>query len=201
MPLSLRPGLTLYFCRHGETEANVVARFQGVGMDTPLTPKGLEQARRIGLILGREALFPGCLAHVSSPLGRARATSEVARATLGLARNAYATEPRLREIDLGMWEGLTAHEAKARFPEAYAARQADKWNVPVPGGESYADVAARAESWIADLARDTFAVSHGAFTRVLRGLFQGLDWRAISALDEPQGVLFRVRGATIERIE
>ena len=47
-------------------------------------------------------------------------------------------------------------------------------------------------SWIAELDADTFAVSHGAATRILRGLFAGLSWQQMSDLDEPQGVVFRV---------
>lgn len=200
MPLSLKPGLTLYFCRHGETEANVAQRFQGISRDTPLTEKGRAQAREIGRILHGAALEPTRLAYASSPLGRARATSEIVRETLGLSASGYAVDDRLVEINLGFWEGLNHAEARAEFSAAYEARERDKWNIPVPGGESYRDVAARAESWICDLAADTFAVSHGGFTRVLRGLFGGLDWREISALDEPQGVLFRVRGDRVEEL-
>ncbi|MEY4707907.1 MAG: phosphoglycerate mutase [Pseudomonadota bacterium] len=71
----------------------------------------------------------------------------------------------------------------------------------VPGGENYADVAARVGEWIAQLDQDTFAISHGATTRILRGLLAGLDWQAMSALDEPQGVVFRVRGQEVVRLE
>ena len=38
------------------------------------------------------------------------------------------------------------------------------------------------------------AVTHGAIIRILRGLFLGLDWQGMNALDETQGVVFRVRG-------
>ena len=47
MPLRLKPGLTLCFCRHGETEANVARRFQGISRDTPLTENGRTQEDRI----------------------------------------------------------------------------------------------------------------------------------------------------------
>jgi probable phosphoglycerate mutase len=201
MPLSLKPGLTLYFCRHGETEANVSRRFQGRTMDTPLTANGERQARMTAGIFERAVRDPAAFAFVSSPLGRARATMEIVRSTLGLAPGGYATDERLVEINLGEWEGLTKAEAKSRFPIAYEERAADRGNIRVPGGENYIDVAARAESWIADVSADTFAVSHGAFTRILRGLFAGLDWQAMSDLDEPQGVVFRVRDNYVERLE
>ena len=50
MTLRLKSGLTLYFSRHGETQANVERRFSGK-RDTPLTPRGREQAQDIGLVL------------------------------------------------------------------------------------------------------------------------------------------------------
>jgi len=199
--LRLREGLTLYFCRHGETEANVEKRFQGLTIDTPLTPKGREQSRAVALLLKQAAPSFPALDYVSSPLGRARATMELIREALDLPVKRYTTDARLQEIDLGEWDGLTDAEARARDPVLFEKRGSDKWDVRVPGGENYADVAARAERWIADLAADTFAVSHGAFTRILRGLFQGLTWKAMSDLDERQGVLFCVRGSTVTRLE
>jgi probable phosphoglycerate mutase len=199
--LRLRDGLTLYFCRHGETQANVEKRFQGRGSDTPLTPKGREQSRAVARLLKREIAGLSPLLFVSSPLRRARATMEIVRGALDLPADGYGTDARLQEIDLGAWEGLTDAEARARDPVLFEKRGNDKWNVRVPGGENYAEVAARAESWIADLAADTFAVSHGAFTRILRGLFLGLSWKEMSNLDETQGVLFRVSGSTVARLE
>jgi broad specificity phosphatase PhoE len=80
MALKLRDGLTFYFCRHGETEANVEKRFQGRTIDTPLTPKGLQQAADIAKILGRELGTRPDLAFFCSPLPRARTTMEIIRA-------------------------------------------------------------------------------------------------------------------------
>lgn len=197
MPLSLRAGITLYFCRHGETEANVEKRFQGHTRDTPLTPKGREQSRIIARTLRAAAPDVAALAYVCSPLPRACATMEIVLTELGLPKDCYRTDKRLEEIDLGMWDGLTDDEARALDPAMFEKRGNDKWNVRVPGGENYADVAARAESWVADLKADTFAVSHGAFTRILRGLFGGLSWKQMSDLDEKQGITFRVVGSTV----
>jgi probable phosphoglycerate mutase len=202
MALTLRDGITLYFCRHGETEANVEGRFQGWTRDTPLTAKGRAQARAIASELKAKSPDLSALAYVCSPLQRARTTMEIIRETDGLPREGYTTDDRIREINLGSWDGLTDAEVKAGDALGYAKRMNDKWNVRVPGGgENYADVAARLESWIGDLKADTFAVSHGAATRILRGLFQGLDWAGMSALDEEQGVLYRACGNDLERFE
>ncbi|HEY2837466.1 MAG TPA: histidine phosphatase family protein [Rhizomicrobium sp.] len=200
MSLRLKDGITLYFARHGETEANRQKRFSG-RMNTPLTDKGRSQARAVGEILKREVGPRPPLAFVSSPLERARTTMEIVRTVLDLPPGGYGLDARIAEIDLGAWDQLTDAEARTRDPALFDARAADKWHVRVPDGENYAEVAARATDWAASLATDTFAVSHGALTRILRGLFLGLDWQAMSALDEPQGVIFRVRGAEVTRLD
>ena len=198
---SLRAGLTLYFCRHGETVGNLEHLFQGVSVNSPLTPKGIEQARAIAKILAGNEPNIRNYAFVCSPIGRARETNEIVREDLGLPREGYALDDRLEEMNHGIWEGHKRDRARELDPAAYDARAQDKWNLRIPGGESYSDVAMRAESWITDLSVDTFSVSHGAFLKILRGLFADLAWREMSALDEPQGVLFRVRGSTVERLE
>jgi len=200
MPLELPPGLTLYFARHGQTEANVEHRFSGY-KDTPLTPLGLKQAAQVGRILKRELGTAPGYQFISSPLARAVATMKIARQTMGLPAEGFATDNRLKEIDLGVWDQLTDDEARALSPTLFEQRGNDKWHVRVPEGENYAEVAARITDWVQELKTDTVAISHGATTRILRGLLAGLDWRAMSSLDEPQGVVFRVSGATVARLD
>jgi broad specificity phosphatase PhoE len=175
MSLELPSGLTLYFARHGQTQANVEKRFSGY-KDTPLTALGLAQARDVGLVLKRELGDAAGYGFVSSPLARAVTTMEIARQTMGLPGDGFSTDNRLKEIDLGIWDQLTDEEARAV-------------------------VAARVSDWVRELKTDTVAVSHGATTRILRGLLAGLDWQAMSALDEPQGVVFRVQGGAVTRLD
>jgi probable phosphoglycerate mutase len=200
MSLELPSGLTLYFARHGQTEANIEKRFSGK-KDTPLTPLGRKQAREIGRVLKRKMGIKPQIACVSSPLARARVTMEIARTELELPAQGYRTEPRIQEIDLGTWDQLTDAQARALDPQLYDRRMNDKWHIRVPQGENYADVAVRATAWVGGLKADTFAVSHGAFTRILRGLILGLDAKAMSDLDEPQGVVFRVTGSQVTRLD
>ena len=197
--LELADGITLYFSRHGETEANVEKRFQGHSVNTPLTARGHKQAKTIAKILKTHVGDPAALSYVCSPLHRARQTMEIVRTHLHLPPKGYKTDKRIEEIDLGTWDGLTHKQARALDPKLFDNRDKDKWNVRVPGGENYADVADRAERWVKSLKHDTFAISHGAFTRILRGLFLGLSAEEMSALDEPQGVVFRVRGDKVKR--
>jgi broad specificity phosphatase PhoE len=62
-------------------------------------------------------------------------------------------------------------------------------------------VAERLTQWAGELTHDTFAVSHGAATRILRGLFLGLGWKEMSDLDEPQDCLFRYRDGALTRLK
>ena len=200
MQLELPKGLTLYFARHGQTQANVEHRFSG-NKDTPLTALGLQQAATVGHILKRELGAAPGYHFVASPLARAVATMEIARQAMGLAPEGFVTDNRLKEINLGVWDQLTDEEARAVSPVLFEQRGNDKWHVRVPGGENYAEVAARVSDWVRELKSDTIAVSHGATTRILRGLLTGLDWRAMSTLDEPQGVVFRVRDRKVVRLD
>jgi probable phosphoglycerate mutase len=198
--MHLEAGLTLYFARHGQTQANLQKRFSG-NKDTPLTPLGLEQAAQVGHILKRELGDASGYQFISSPLARAVMTMKIARQVMGLPAEGFATDNRLKEIDLGVWDQLTDQEARALSPVLFEQRGNDKWHVRVPGGENYAEVAARISDWVQELKSDTIAISHGATTRILRGLLAGLDWRAMSSLDEPQGVVFRVTGAQVVRLD
>ena len=161
----------------------------------------MEQAHQIGAILRRELGVKPALSFIASPLQRARTTMEIVRGDLELPPHDFSTDARLQEIDLGEWDQLTDDEARARDPAMFSARGNDKWHVKVPGWENYADVAARAEGWLASLSGDTFAISHGAFIRILRGMVLGLDWKSMSAPDEPQGCVYRLSGQTVTRLD
>jgi probable phosphoglycerate mutase len=200
--LALAEGLTLYLCRHGETEANVKKEFQGLKADSPLTAKGRDQARTMGAIMRADCPNPAALAYVSSPYKRAITTMMLVREAIGLPPDDFTTDDRIREIGLGIWDGLTDDQARALDPAFYDKRMANRGTVRIPGGgENYEDVAKRVTDWVQSLKADTFAISHGGCTRIMRGLFMGIDWNAMTKLDETQGVVFRIRGSTIERFD
>src|SRR3954470_12758045 len=120
MRLELQPRLTLYLARHGQTRANLEKRFSG-SKDTPLTDLGLAQARQLGDILKRELGPRPAVDFVCSPYARAEATMRILRQGLELPGAAITTEPRLTEINLGLWDQLTDEEARALDPAAFAA--------------------------------------------------------------------------------
>ena len=161
---------TIYYIRHGETDWNARGRLQGA-QDVPLNELGRQQSVHAGRILAdlfaRDGLSKARLAFVASPLGRARQTMELARAALDLPLSGYGVDDRLREIGYGEWEGSTLAQAQAQDPDLFARRQAAKWTVSPPGGETYVSVQVRMSDWYRDLKTDTVAVAHGGTARAL----------------------------------
>jgi glucosyl-3-phosphoglycerate phosphatase len=119
----------LVLWRHGQTTYNLERRFQGQ-RDVPLNAGGLEQARRAAPYLA--AMRPDAI--WSSDLSRASATAEELARLTGVT---VQLEKDLRERGGGSWEGKTAAEIAAEFPDAYAS-----WTPP--DGETAASVADRA---------------------------------------------------------
>ena len=123
----------LWLIRHGETEWSLSGAHTG-RTDIPLTANGRSQAEALGRRLAGDAFA----AVLSSPLARALDTCRLA----GFSDRAQI-DPDLREWDYGDYEGRTTAEIRAARPGW------SLWTDGVPGGESIARVAARADAVIA----------------------------------------------------
>jgi broad specificity phosphatase PhoE len=183
----------IFYIRHGETDWNVAGRLQG-RRDVPLNANGRAQSCHCGEILrdlfAKEGRDPAALDYVSSPLGRARQTMELARPMLGLAADGYDVELRLAELSFGGWEGYTIAQLHERDPQQIAAREHDKWHFVPPGGESYEMVSARMRGWYQSLRRDTVVTSHGGTARGLIAHLGIAKPAAAPLLDIAQGVVY-----------
>ena len=166
---------SLFLVRHAPTAASQGGRNLGQGSDPPLSRPGARLATRLGAVLARElaALDPGATRLVTSPARRCRQTARsIAARLLGSQRVEVARG--LLEINYGRWEALTSGEAAARDPELRAAWEADPFATRTPGGESGADVAARAfpvlaevRAWLEESAeRCAFVVAHNHVNRL-----------------------------------
>jgi broad specificity phosphatase PhoE len=182
----------IYLLRHGETVWNRADRRQG-HLDSPLTLKGIAQARAVAGLLG-DLLMGSNPPIQASPLGRAWQTAAIVAETLGRDSDDIVTDQRLAEISYGHWEGLTRAEIRRADPDYYERRVADRWSIPPRGGESFVDLQARLAPWLAeqDLARDMIVIGHGALNRALVGLLVRLSPEQALALPEDQQSLFRL---------
>jgi broad specificity phosphatase PhoE len=187
----------IYLARHGQTEFNVARRYQGQG-DSPLTARGEIQARRMGERLA--GLIPDLSGWrlATSPLGRARRTAEIIAEALG-GRLPLEVDPRLAEVSMGEWDGLTFEEVEARRPR-YVEHCERHFHGP--GGETFDGLARRLSDWLSDAGAQgrVIAVSHGVTGRVLRGLYGGLPRTRMLRLDAPQDALHLLEGGKVRRI-
>jgi probable phosphoglycerate mutase len=182
----LKPGITLYFVRHGETDWNLAGRYQGQ-RDIPLNATGRAQAARNGRVLGEFlAGRSASLDFVASPLARATETMQILRREMGLDPGGFHTDDRLKEMHYGHWEGQLWTELPTLDPEGFAARKADLWAWQPLGGESYRLLSERIATWLADVNKSSVVVAHGGVSRALRGHVGKLQPSAIPLLEVPQ---------------
>jgi broad specificity phosphatase PhoE len=153
--------------RHGRTAWNAERRYQGQ-LDPPLDDVGEAQAIEAAALIA--SMNPDVL--VSSDLQRARRTAERIAA---LADRKLGCDARLRERNLGHWEGLTRDEVEARYPDEFADWLAGR-DVTRRGGETRQQVADRAVELVRELpdVALTVLVSHGATAMCLSAALLGL---------------------------
>ncbi len=192
----------LWIVRHGESTANVAAgtaETSGAELidlthrdpDVPLSPTGEEQAVATGRWLAGRPEGHRPEVAVTSPYLRAVRTAELALAGTGIP---LRRDERLRDRELGILDGLTAHGVRRRYPEEAARRdRLGKFYYRPPGGESWADVALRLRALLGDLRRDheggrVLLFGHDALVFVLRYLVDGLTETELMALTREHAV-------------
>jgi len=148
--------------------------------DLPLTDKGIRQAEATKNYLN-DLLGPSGFRHVySSPLLRARQTAAI------IAGDMAAIEEcrELREMELGLIEGLTWEEKATLYPGVNFEDRLSR--ISIPGGEAFGDVKARAlgfmERLCPDDEGDVLVVSHGITIRVLVNCLLGKEDHCVDRL-------------------
>lgn len=152
----------LLLIRHGPTAWNTEKRLQG-RTDIPLSELGLSQVS--GWQVPEE--FVGFDWRVS-PLQRARQTAEA----LGLAAT---VDPRLIEMDFGMYEGRTIGELRRRLGAEMSANEDRGLDFTPPDGESPRMVQDRLCPMLAEIRRPTGCVTHKGVIRALMARASGWD--------------------------
>ncbi len=167
----------VYLIRHGQTEWNASGRWQGFE-DTTLDQAGLAQANRLANYLSERPIR----AIYSSDLQRAALTAQ----QVAQALNAdIRYDSRLRELNVGLFQGLTLAEMQARYPAEYAAMNADHMHFVMPQGESRQQLQERAYAAWQEIVENTAGpeialVSHGGTIKMLLMRLFASDSPAIS---------------------
>ncbi len=185
----------LFMVRHGESEGNVAASAaqttgaEGIEVllrdaDVPLSPTGREQALALKewLAAAPPSEWPDSV--WCSPYLRARQTAQLAGLEgspgLLMESSGIRLDERLRDRELGVLDMLTAAGVQTQFPAEARRREClGKFYYRPPGGESWADVALRLRSLLAELdqvedGHSVALICHDAVILLFRYICEGL---------------------------
>ncbi len=162
----------IYLIRHGTTEWNREEIFRGRA-DCPLNDTGRAEAQAVAAYLQGveiEKIY-------SSPLSRAAETAKAIAVTRGLQ---VIPDPAFIDLDFGEWQGLPLREVREKYPDLYRAWRERPQDVTFPGGETLAQVRARAWEGLLRVVQENrekaaLIVSHRVITKVLICAALGLD--------------------------
>jgi broad specificity phosphatase PhoE len=189
--------MDLILVRHGDVEA---APGLCLGQtDAPLSASGFGATQQLAATwTGRAPRFL-----FTSDLKRAQQAASIFAAK-------FAIEPledaRLREVDLGQWDGKRWEEVMGSDAARYE-HWANNWVIQeAPGGESFADVIRRTGAWLSSLLASTghddivLAVAHAGSIRALLCHALGLPPARACALtiDHAHSARVRTRHGQIE---
>ena len=188
--------MDIILARHAETVFNAAARMQGHMAHTPLTRAGIAQAEAMGAALATAGTAAGRDLWVS-PSGRTQQTAAIVGEHLERNFFDWRQDKRLLEIDVGDWEGRYYADIVAETGRSIVDAERGLFTEPAPGGEWFPAIAARLNTWLAELdpTRPSLVISHGITANVLRGLLVGgEDWHGVPVAPRaPQGTIFRIK--------
>lgn len=155
------------------------------GVDLPLSDHGFDVVR-----LMREGLPTGSISQVwSGPEESAGATATEIAETYGVKLRRHED---LREVSLGLWEGMLSAQAEERYPSVFKQWREDPMGVVPPGGESAGDAKERVAGAIREILARTRADETSGVCLVLRPM----AFRLARAWLSGEGDMDRVSNAT-----
>lgn len=161
----------LYLVRHGETQINAQGRFNGGGVDTPLTAKGVVSAQQLG-----QMLRPVTFARIEvSPQQRAISTAKLIEGP----DTPMTVDDRLREMRLGDWDGQPGDFARSFAEYDDYFHHPDRFDGHAIHAETYQEMVDRATAAyrdaVAGLGEEDRAliVAHGILLSIVSQVVTG----------------------------
>lgn len=145
--------MDIIFVRHGKTLLNEKNAYVGI-IDTEISSKGKKEIENLSKLL-QGIQFDKVF---SSPLKRTIQTTEI------ITGDNYVIDYRLKEMNFGIFEGLSYNEICEKYPVESKKWSADYFNYKIPRGESLKEVFNRTESfleYISGLKGKILVVTHG----------------------------------------
>jgi probable phosphoglycerate mutase len=178
---------TIILLRHGQTKWNVEGRYQGQ-LNSNLTALGKVQAKESALKISKFLNLEESFSFFSSPLGRAKETTEIICKTLNINKEKIVFDINLQEVNYGIFEGQTKIFCKTEYKKEFDAREASKWDYVLEGGgESYEMVTKRLNVWLQSIENEKIVVivAHEMINRALRGIYCSYDTKTMLSLRQP----------------
>ena len=171
----------LYLVRHGELVTSKEWRYVGQ-MDVELNETGKQQIKKLSSRLSSEQIEM----IFSSDLTRTIESAEIIGNKLEIINEPIS---ELREINLGVWEGLTLEEIEESFPEDLVKRSEDIKDFRIINGESFSDVKKRVIPKLKDIiegnvSKRILVIAHGGVNRIIIADALGLDINNIPRLEQ-----------------
>lgn len=157
----------LILIRHGETDWNIEKRYCGF-KDVPLNANGVKQAERLHDRFRNEKTDK----IYSSDSSRAFDFAKII-----FKGRTVEKMPELREINFGIFEGLTYEETMKKYPEIYSLWLKDPFRVTIPKGDNLTDFKKRADAVINRLlslngdGKTLAVITHYGFISVIMSSF------------------------------
>lgn len=170
----------IYLIRHAETVMNINPHLVGGrSNESPLTDRGVEQAKQLGRTLLAEQVFPTKV--FVSPAIRTLETARYSLSEMGLAAKEVIVHDEIQELSQGVWEGEQRAEVYTDTVLEDIARLGKDFKLE--GGESMNDVGIRMHRWMAETFSEParqentryFVYTHGNAIKCLASLLQGLS--------------------------
>nr|WP_207719940.1 histidine phosphatase family protein [Clostridium algidicarnis] len=164
--------VNIYIARHGETKWNIEGRMQGF-KNSDLTQRGISDARSLGESL-KDIDFD-CI--YSSPLGRALDTAKYIRQD---DNTKIILDDSLKELNLGLWEGMTHEEIKEKYPIQYNNFREHPESFESQGGESFLELIKRVEKGLNNIIKDEnheniLIITHTCVIKAISIIVKGND--------------------------
>lgn len=167
--------MTILLVRHGESTGNKLNVYQGITADYDLTENGIRQAKRIAQFCRKENTIPEIILY--SPLLRAKRTAEIVYDLLEINKSKLIEVESLKEVDLGIIEGMDKKIAKQKFYKQFNELKSSNYDFSLMGGESKEEVNKRARyviNYCESLKEKTvMLVTHGSFIRDITEIMLG----------------------------
>jgi alpha-ribazole phosphatase len=180
----MTPHTRIHLIRHGQVVGHDQPRYNGQA-DVDITDVGIEQYHCL-----KERL-------AKSPVS-ACYTSDLSRCTCGadIMCNQFGIEPvrrrELRELNIGIWEGLTWQQIQEGWPAEWQARLADLVHYRVPQGENLVDVESRVMPVVNEIierhrGQEVLVVGHGGVNRIILLNAMGAPLKGMFTIEQSYG--------------